>query len=286
MDLNLIKQKMEALQPQQKKKEYEKVDYTKVYWKPKSEGKYQIRLVPSKFNKEWPIQEVQLHYGYAKFPIYALTNWEEKDPIIEFIKELRKTNESKNWKLAKQLDPKMRYFAQILVRGEENMGVRLWEFGKNVYQQLLSIADDEDYGNFTDINNGFDFTLTVEPGEMSGRTFLKVASISPKRKESPLGDDADLINEWLENQTNVLDLQKPFKKDFDSLKTVLQNFLNPEEEENEIIAEVPSDFDSDVVAQPKSNYSLSTKKDSKNPVDKFDELFSDEDDDVDDDLPF
>ena len=71
MDLNLIKQKMEALQPQQKKKEYEKVDYTKVYWKPKSEGKYQIRLVPSKFNKEWPIQEVQLHYGYAKFPIYA-----------------------------------------------------------------------------------------------------------------------------------------------------------------------------------------------------------------------
>ena len=166
------------------------------------------------------------------------------------------------------------------------MGVRLWEFGKNVYQQLLSIADDEDYGNFTDINNGFDFTLTVEPGEMSGRTFLKVASISPKRKESPLGDDADLINEWLENQTNVLDLQKPFKKDFDSLKTVLQNFLNPEEEENEIIAEVPSDFDNDVVAQPKSNYSLSTKKDSKNPVDKFDELFSDEDDDVDDDLPF
>ena len=75
------------------------------------------------------------------------------------------------------------------------------------------------------------------------------------------------------------------KKDFESLKSILQNFLNPEDEEDEIIAEVPSGFDNDVVAQPKSNYSLSTKKDSKNPVDKFDELFSDEDED-DDDLPF
>lgn len=284
MDLSLIKKKMEALQPQQKKKEYEKIDYTKVYWKPKTEGKHQVRIVPSKFNKEWPIQEVQLHYGYTKFPIYALTNWEEKDPIVEFVKELRKTNESKNWKLAKQLDPKMRYFAQVVVRGEEDKGVRLWEFGKNVYQQLLSVADDEDYGNFTDVSEGFDFTVNVEPGEMNGRSFLKIASISPKRKESPLSKDADEVNEWLENQDNVLDLQKPFKKDFDSLKKILQNFLNPEEAEDEIISETPSGFDDDVKETPKSNYSLSTKKDSKAPVDKFDELFDDEEED--DGLPF
>ena len=284
MDLNLIRKKMEALQPQQKKKEYEKIDYTKVYWKPKTEGKHQVRIVPSKFNKEWPVQEVQLHYGYAKFPIYSLTNWEEKDPIVEFVKELRKTNESKNWKLAKQLDPKMRYFAQVVVRGEEDKGVRLWEFGKNVYQQLLSVADDEDYGNFTDVASGFDFTINVEPGEMNGRTFLKVATISPKRKESPLNSDPTVVNEWLENQDNILELQKPYKKDFDSLKTILQNFLNPEEKEDEIISETPSGFDSDVKAQPKSNYSLSTKKNTKAPIDKFDELFDSEDEM--DDLPF
>lgn len=286
MDLSLIRSKMEALQPQTKKKEYEKVDYKKIYWKPKSVGKHQIRIVPSKFEKEWPIKEVQLHYGLSQFPIYALTNWNEKDPIVEFTKQLRKTNESTNWKLAKQLDPKMRYFAQVVVRGEEDMGVRLWEFGKNVYQQLLSVADDEDYGNFTDVSNGFDFTINVEQGDMNGRTINKVASISPKRKESPLSDDATQVESWLENQNDIMALQTPFKKDFDKLKSILQNFLNPEaqEQEGQIIAEKASDFDSDVKEEPKSNYSLSTKKSTTSPVEKFDDMFGD--DDSDDGLPF
>ena len=286
MDLSLIRSKMEALQPQTKKKEYEKVDYKKIYWKPKSVGKHQIRIVPSKFEKEWPIKEVQLHYGLSQFPIYALTNWNEKDPIVEFTKQLRQTNESTNWKLAKQLDPKMRYFAQVVVRGEEDMGVRLWEFGKNVYQQLLSVADDEDYGNFTDVSNGFDFKINVEQGDMNGRTINKVGSISPKRKESPLSEDAKQVESWLENQNDIMALQTPFKKDFDKLKSILQNFLNPEAQEAEgaIISEKASDFDSDVKEEPKSNYSLSTKKSTTSPVEKFDDMFGD--DDSDDGLPF
>ena len=42
------------------------------------------------------------------------------------------------------------------------------------------------------------------------------------------------------------------------------------------------DFDKDTTSDPKSNYSLS-KKDTKAPVDKFDALFDDEEDDG---LPF
>ena len=56
-----------------------------------------------------------------------------------------------NWQLAKKLDPKMRVFAPVIVRGEEDKGVRPWEFGKEIYMQLLGIAEDEDYGDFTDI---------------------------------------------------------------------------------------------------------------------------------------
>jgi len=163
------------------------------------------------------------------------------------------------------------------------MGVRLWEFGKNIYQQFLNIAEDEDYGDYTNIANGFDFTVNVEKGDMNGREVLKIASVSPKRKESQLSEDANLVKEWLENQNNVLDLQKNFKKDFESLKQILQSFLNPEEAEDEIISETASDFDTDLKEEPKSNYSLSTKKDTKTSVDKFDEMFED---DEEDDLPF
>jgi hypothetical protein len=283
MDLNMIKSKLGSLQSNSNKPKGEKIDYTTLYWKPKQEGKYQIRIVPSKFNKEWPFTEVSLHYGFDKFAIYSLSNWGEADPIVEFAKKLRETNESENWKLAKKIDPKMRVFAQVIVRGEEDKGVRLWEFGKNIYQSLLSLADDPDYGDYTDINEGIDFTLEAKYGDVGGRQVL-LSSITPKRKSSPLSTDADLVKSWLENQNEILELQGKYKKSYDTIKKLLAKFINPEAEveEGEIIKEKSSDFDNDVSSNPKSNYSLS-KKDTKAPVDKFDALFDDEEDDG---LPF
>jgi len=279
----MIKSKLGSLQSNSNKPKGEKIDYTTLYWKPKQEGKYQIRIVPSKFNKEWPFTEVSLHYGFDKFAIYSLSNWGEADPIVEFAKKLRETNESENWKLAKKIDPKMRVFAQVIVRGEEDKGVRLWEFGKNIYQSLLSLADDPDYGDYTDINEGIDFTLEAKYGDVGGRQVL-LSSITPKRKSSPLSTDADLVKSWLENQNEILELQGKYKKSYDTIKKLLAKFINPEAEaeEGEIIKEKSSDFDNDVSSNPKSNYSLS-KKDTKAPVDKFDALFDDEEDDG---LPF
>jgi len=279
----MIKSKLGSLQSNSNKPKGEKIDYTTLYWKPKQEGKYQIRIVPSKFNKEWPFTEVSLHYGFDKFAIYSLSNWGEADPIVEFAKKLRETNESENWKLAKKIDPKMRVFAQVIVRGEEDKGVRLWEFGKNIYQSLLSLADDPDYGDYTDINEGIDFTLEAKYGDVGGRQVL-LSSITPKRKSSPLSTDADLVKSWLENQNEILELQGKYKKSYDVIKKLLAKFINPEAEaeEGEIIKEKSSDFDNDVSSNPKSNYSLS-KKDTKAPVDKFDALFDDEEDDG---LPF
>jgi hypothetical protein len=272
MDLNLIKSKLNALQTNGQKKE--KVDYSLTLWKPKAEGKYEIRIVPSKFDKKNPFKEVYLHYGISKFPIYALTNWGEKDPIVEFAKQLRGTNDSDNWKLAKKLDPKMRVFAPVIVRGEEDKGVRLWEFGKEIYLQLLALAEDEDYGDFTDINEGFDFTLDAVIGDVGGRQGLK-SSIRPKRKNSPLSKDATQIEVWLEEQPDILELQEKFKKSFDDLKIILQNFLNPEED---VIDENLSNSTvEEIKEEPKSNYSLSTKKEAIQPVDKFDSLFDDDD---------
>jgi len=280
MDIKAIKQKLNALQSTGQKKE--KVDYSKYLWKPKSEGKYQIRIVPSVLNKSNPFQEVFIHYGFSKFPIYALTNWGEKDPIVEFAKSLRNTSEKENWQLAKKLDPKMRVFAPVVVRGEEEKGVRLWEFGKEIYMQLLGIAEDEDYGDFTDINEGRDFTVDVVTGDIGGRQGLK-SSIRVKPKTTPLNTDTETIKMWLEEQPNILELQR--KMDFDALKEILQSWLNPEEEETEDEAEEVEETENVVEEEDpilakstsKSNYSLKTptvKPASK--ADKFDALFDDE----------
>ncbi len=284
MDLKSIKNKLNSLQSQGQKKE--KVDYSKYLWKPKQEGKYQIRIVPSKLNKDIPFQEVFVHYGFSKFPIYALTNWGEKDPIVEFVSQLRKTSDKENWKLAKKLEPKMRVFAPVIVRGEEDKGVRLWEFGKEIYQQLLGIADDEDYGDYTDIAEGRDFTVEAVMGDIGGRQGLK-SSIRVKPKTSPLSTSKSDIESWLANQPDILELQR--KIEFDKLKETLQNWLNPEDavevddDDEDEVTETPikatndlpwNDDDEDETPKKSNNYELKTKK-SK--ADKFDELFEDED---------
>jgi len=284
MDINAIKQRLSSLQSSGAKKE--KVDYSKYYWKPKAEGKYQIRVVPSVLNKSNPFQEVFVHYGFSKFPIYALTNWGEKDPIVEFAKSLRTTSEKENWQLAKKLDPKMRVFAPVVVRGEEEKGVRLWEFGKEIYMQLLGIAEDEDYGDFTDISEGRDFTVDVVTGDIGGRQGLK-SSIRVKPKTSPLGSDKETIKMWLTEQPNVLELQR--KTAFDDLKTILANFLNPEVEET-VAVEVDEDEDP-IIAKaqeaPKTNYSLKAAPVAKvSKADKFDALFDDEEESEGEGSPF
>jgi hypothetical protein len=47
------------------------------------------------------------------------------------------------------------------VRGEESEGVKLWQFGKEVYQEFLNMASDEEIGDFTDIAQGRDIKLTT-----------------------------------------------------------------------------------------------------------------------------
>ena len=279
MDINAIKQRLNSLQSTNNTGKKEKIDYSKVYWKPKEEGKYQIRIVPSKLNPKNPFQEVFVHYGFSKFPIYALTNWDEKDPIVEFAAQLRKTNDRENWVLAKKLDPKMRVFAPVIVRGEEEKGVRLWEFGKEIYMQLLGIAEDEDYGDYTDINDGRDFTVDVVKGDIGGRQGLK-SSIRIKPKTTSLSSDASLIQTFLKEQPVLLEIQR--KMEFDALKEVLQNWLSPEdasgdvdEDEEEAVVEVA----------PVKAYALKTPMAPKaNKADQFDSLFEDEDES--NDLPF
>ena len=276
MDLNKIKSRLDNLNQATKPKNTEKKDYTLIYWKPKAEGKYQIRFVPSKINKDNPFQEIFMHYGVGKYPIVALTNWGEDDPIVEFSKKLRKSSESENWRLAKQLDPKMRVFAPVIVRGEEDKGVRLFEFSKTIYMELLSIADDEDYGDFTDINQGFDFV--VNASKVQDRPGFAL-SVRPKPKQTPLSSDASQIQTWLDNQPILL--EERYKYTYDKLKEELQTFISGgEEKEDDIISEPAVGFESETPAKEEKKFTLSTQGTPKKAKsEEFDSLFED-------DLPF
>ena len=54
----------------------------------------------------------------------------------------------------------MRTLQSVIVRGKESEGVKFWGFGKTVYQELLGVIADPDYGDITDFfTNGRDIGI-------------------------------------------------------------------------------------------------------------------------------
>jgi len=277
MDLNLAKQKLAAAQ-NKGGQQREKIDYTKIFFKPKP-GKYQVRILPNVYDKAWPIREVQFHYGFSKGPILALSNWGEADPIADFAKQLRKSADREDWQLAKKIEPKSRYFAAVIVRGEEHLGARLWEFGKLTNDQLVGIAADEDYGDFTDITDGRDFTIEATEDIIAGRKGIK-CNIRVKPKTSPISENAALVEKLLTEQPDILGINRRYT--YDQLKDILTKWLNPEEEATATEAPIASadveeedDFIKEMNQPVVPAYTLENAAPKTNNADKFNELFND-----------
>jgi hypothetical protein len=277
MDLNLAKQKLAANQ-NRGGQQREKIDYTKIFFKPKP-GKYVVRILPSAYDKAWPIREVQFHYGFAKGPILALSNWGEADPIADFAKTLRKSSDREDWELAKKISPKSRYFAAVIVRGEEHLGARLWEFGKLTNDQLLGIAADEDYGDYTDITDGRDFTIDATEDVVAGRKGIK-CNLRIKPKTTPISDDAALVEKVLNEQPDILAINRRYT--YDALKDILTKWLNPEEEATATETPIASadveeedDFLKEINKPVTPAYTLETGAAKTSNADKFNDLFND-----------
>lgn len=270
MNLDAIKKKLESMQS--KPSTGGGANNQTKKFKP-SIGKQTVRVVPFKYNKEYPFTEMKFYYGIgSKKVIASPLNWGEKDPIAEFAKQLRGTNDKENWRLAKKLDPKTRVFAPVIVRGEESEGVQMWEFGKEIYEAFLQMAADEEVGDFTDIMTGRDIKLVTVGPEATGTAYNKT-TIQPSMKTSVLSNDDAECELWLDEQVNPKESYKMLE--FDEIKAALQEWLTPEGEDEDEPTPVK-------VETPKSNYSLSAKPVAKkSKAEAFDDLFEE-----DDDLPF
>ena len=223
MDLNQIKNRLERLNNPGGGK---KGDFKANFWRPPVGEKSQIRLVPYKHNKNFPFSELYFYFGIGKPRMIALSNFEETDPILEFATQLRKTGEKDNVELAKKLFPKLRIFAPVVVRGEEDKGVRFWEFGKMVYQELLGVMSDEDYGDITDISKGRDVNVEVIPAKETGKMF-NTTTVRVKPNQTALVNDRKTAESLLENQKELISLFKKYS--FDEMKDELQGWLKPAE---------------------------------------------------------
>ena len=113
-------------------------------------------------------------------------NFGEQCPVCDFASALWKegveNNDDNAKREAKKLFVRKRYFSPILVRGEEQKGVRIWSYGKMAYETLLGLVLDPDYGDISDPETGTDIVLTYTvpgtPGSFPSRR-LNLAAVPP-----------------------------------------------------------------------------------------------------------
>ena len=135
INLDAIKAKLNQLQTTNTK--------TSNLWKPEP-GKQVIRIIPYQHNKDNPFNELYFHYDLGKKNFLSPITYGRPDPVVEFSSKLKSTGNSDEWKLGKKMEPKMRCYAPIVVRGQESEGIKFWGFGKLVYQELLGVIADPD----------------------------------------------------------------------------------------------------------------------------------------------
>ena len=195
-----------------------------VMWKPTEGEEHVVRLLSFPDNDGQPFREMWFYYGIGNNRgLLAPNQFGNPDPIQELITNLREDGSKESYELAKKLYPKMRTYAPVIVRGEEDKGVQIWGFGKTVYQALLGLMLDEDYGDITDPKTGRDIKVACvkQPGRKWAMT-----EVRPRGKQSNLSDSSDQASEWLGAIPNLDDIYQC--KSYDELSKIVNDWISDE----------------------------------------------------------
>jgi len=203
------------------------------------------------------------HYDISKKSMLSPITFGNADPIVEFADKLKKTGDKEDWLMGRKIEPKMRTYVPVIIRGKESEGVKFWGFGKTIYTELLSIISDADYGDITDLMNGRDIDVEFTPAEGAG-AYPKTA-IRVKPNTQPATEDKEIAQKIM-NQPEITDLFP--EPSYDELEKALAEWMNPENADSDVEESAPA---AEPAAAPASK-PAATKVD--NVADAFNDLFN------------
>lgn len=168
-------------------------------WRPEP-GEYVGRVLP------WPdapagepFKEIAFYYDIGRGMFPAPESYGEEDAVKELRMKLFQDGSEEMREVAKKLFPRNRAYAPIVIRGEEDEGVRLLDMNKTLHEEMLGLFLDEDVGDYTDPAEGFDikFTVTEEPLPFGNKTWNKITPKVPRsHKPCPAAKSKKQLEEW------------------------------------------------------------------------------------------
>lgn len=190
-------------------------------WKP-GVGEYKVRGLPWKNAPEGqPFIERWFYYIGNGPGILAPHQFGKPDPINDLIRKLYSSGKPDDRLLAKKLQPKMRAYMPVIVRGQEDKGVQVWSFGKIIYQRLLGYFLNEEVGDILDPQEGFDLNVVIK--QQAGKQFQDT-DVEAARRPRKLSDDAAQSKQWVDSVPNIDDMYR--LKSPQEIETLLNNWLS------------------------------------------------------------
>ena len=228
LNMNKMKSKMSSLQSSGNGKRW--------FWKPQ-DGEQTIRIVPDAGGD--PFREFWFHYNLGDKPgfLSPKRNFGEDCPLDTFVRKLWEDGSDESRELAKKLMAKQRFFSPVIVRGEEDQGVRLWGYSKTVYEKLLGLVLNPDYGDITDVENGHDFKIVKI---MEGQ-WPKYDQSAPRPKSTPAGSGKE-VAEWMDSLHDVHGLVK--LEEYEDVLAVSEE-ITPPSMRPRVLTETPGKAGSD-----------------------------------------
>ena len=212
-----------------------------VFWKPQ-DGEQTIRILPMPDGD--PFHEMWFHYNLGSNTPFLSPkkNFGEDDPLDSFVRKLFNDGTDDSVKMAKNLMARQRFFSPVIVRGEEEKGVRLWGYGKMAYKELLNLVLNPDYGDITDPEAGTD--LVIQYGKPAGASFPQT-NITPRRRSSTLCEESmggsEKSAEWLGTIPNFDEVFSESRKTPEEVGHMLDEWLSGESIEKEDVEKYGSD---------------------------------------------
>jgi len=159
--------------------------------------------------------------------VHCLKTHGEKCPLCDAYYELwdqvnsgklSEEDAEKAKSLANKIRARERYYINILDRNSED--VKILSIGKMLFNKIISTMLDDDYGDISDVNEGFDFKIIKE--QDSPRDWPKYDKSAARPKSTPLGTDQE-ISSIMESLHDIHGLVK--KEEYEDVKKVAMQVL-------------------------------------------------------------
>lgn len=229
-NLEAIKQKINELAGNTKTGEQK----AKINWAKFQVGTYDIRFVPVTDANGNALAQPFFEVAYYDHPdlcekrFPSPSQFGMADPLKEVALELAKDRSKEAWLVRKKLTPKERYYAPIVIRGQEDKGLQIWELSPKLCKDIYAVLVHPDYAeeNMFSIESGYDFTLLVSATDkvFNGHP-VKEFKFQPRRKSSKLMAKKEQTDAVLKQMPNFEAYFKVQAKSEEELIGIRDNFL-------------------------------------------------------------